>query len=139
MKINIMLDSGAQMPRYAHGSDAGADIFSPVNALVPARGSVFVDTGVHIELPVGTVGILKSRSGLCKKHGITTEGGVIDCGYVGSIGVTLHNQSDIPYVIDAGDKISQLLIMPVFHAEFELSDELGDSERGNGGFGSTGR
>ena len=138
--MKVVLDKGAHMPEYAHpGMDAGADLRSPVNAIVPARGSVFIDTGVHIELPLNTVGILKSKSGLCKNHGITTEGGVIDCGYVGSIGVTLHNHSDIPYVIDAGDKITQLLILPVIHLPFEQVDKLEKTDRSNGGFGSTGR
>lgn len=137
--MRVKLDKGAYMPEYAHDTDAGADLRSPVKAIVPARGSAFIDTGVHIELPFRTVGILKSKSGLCKKHGITTEGGVIDCGYTGSIGVTLHNQSMNPYIILPGDKITQLLVLPVINLPFEQVEQLHETERGDGGFGSTGK
>ena len=136
--MKIKLDKGAYMPEYAHGTDAGADLRSPHDVIVPNKGSAVIDTGVHIELPPNTVGMLKSKSGLNVKHGITSEG-VIDVGYVGAIKVKLYNHSDKPYEVKAGDKISQLVIMPVIHQPFELVDELEDTERGDGGFGSTGR
>lgn len=105
---------------------------------VPARGSVVIDTGVCVELPQNTVGMLKSKSGLNTKHGITSEG-VIDVGYTGSIKVKLYNHSDWWYEVHRGDKISQLVVMPIIIPELELVDELEDTERGARGFGSSGR
>lgn len=136
--MKIKLDAGAYMPERAHRTDAGADLRTPHDAEVPRRGSVVIDTGVHIELPHNTVGMLKSKSGLNVKHGIISEG-VIDVGYTGSIRVKLYNLSDEPYYLCAGDKISQLVVMPIITPKFELVDELEATERGNGGFGSTGR
>ena len=136
--MNVKLDKGAYMPERAHATDAGADLRTPHDAIIPNKGSVVIDTGVHIELPPFTVGMLKSKSGLNVKHGITSEG-VIDVGYTGSIRVKLYNHSDKPYELKAGDKISQLVVMPIYIPSFDLVDELEDTERGNGGFGSTGR
>ena len=136
--MKIKLDKGAYMPERAHETDAGADLRAPHDVIVMANGSVVIDTGVHIELPPNTVGMLKSKSGLNVKHGITSEG-VIDVGYTGSIAVKLYNHSDKPYYVEAGDKISQLVVMPILTPSFELVDDLEETERGNGGFGSTGR
>ena len=107
-------------------------------AIMPTRGSATFDTGVHIELPSGTVGMLKSKSGLNVKHGITSEG-VIDVGYTGSIRVKLYNNSGYDYIVNKGDKISQLVILPILTPELELVDSLEETERGAGGFGSTGK
>ena len=136
--MKVKLDEGAFMPEYAHLTDAGADLRSPIDAIVPACGSVIIDTGVHIELPWNTVGFLKSKSGLNVKHDITSTG-VIDEQYTGSIRVKLYNHGSQGYHIERGDKITQLVILPVKHFDFELVDELADTERGSGGFGSTGR
>ena len=136
MKIKLM--ENALMPTRAHKTDAGLDILSPESIFVPARGSVVIDTGVCVELPQNTVGMLKSKSGLNTKHGITSEG-VIDVGYTGSIKVKLYNHSDWWYEVHRGDKISQLVVMPIIIPELELVDELEDTERGTNGFGSTGR
>ena len=136
--MKVKLDKGAYMPERAHTTDAGADLRSPNDVTVEPKGSTVIDTGVHIELPINTVGMLKSKSGLNVKHGITSEG-VIDVGYTGSIRVKLYNHSDQPYQVKAGDKITQLVVMPILTPNFELVDELEDTERGNGGFGSTGR
>ena len=136
--MNVKLDKGAYMPERAHTTDAGADLRTPHDVTVNARDSVVIDTGVHIELPPNTVGMLKSKSGLNVKHGITSEG-VIDVGYTGSIAVKLYNHSDKPYEFKAGDKISQLVIMPILTPNFELVGELEETERGDGGFGSSGR
>lgn len=138
MKVNIKLDEGAKMPTRAYNTDAGLDIYSRTAMIVPARGSAIFDTGVHIELPEGTTGFLKSKSGLNVKHGITSEG-VIDVGYTGSICVKLYNNTDEMYVVNEGDKISQLVILPILTPKLVLVDELEDTERGDGGFGSTGR
>lgn len=136
--MKIKLDRGAFMPVRAHGTDAGADLRSPVETVVPARGSRVIDTGVHIQLPHGYVGMLKSKSGLNVRHGITSEG-VIDEGYTGPIKVKLYNNSDYPCAFTRGDKITQLVIVPCEYVGFDLVDDLDDSERGDGGFGSTGK
>ena len=135
--MKVKLD-GARMPVKAHDTDAGYDLFARDTKVVPARGSEVFDTGVHIELPPGTVGFLKSKSGLNIKHGITSEG-VIDEGYTGSIAVKLYNNSGYDYKVNEGDKISQLVVLPVFRHEIEVVDSFSDTERGNNGFGSSGR
>lgn len=136
--MKIKIDSGAFIPTRAHDTDAGMDVKSPVCVTVPARGSVTIDTGVHIELPHNTVGMLKSKSGLNIKHGITSEG-VVDEGYTGSVRVKLYNMSDEDYTITRGDKISQLVVMPVLYEDVEVVSELNETDRGDNGFGSTGR
>lgn len=136
--MKIKLDTGAIMPTRAHPTDAGLDLYARETQIVPARESAKFDTGVHIELPPFTMGMLKSKSGLNVKHGITSEG-VIDVGYTGSIVVKLYNNSGYDYTVNAGDKISQLVILPILTPELELVDELGETERGDHGFGSTGK
>lgn len=136
--MKIKLDENAFMPTRAYETDAGLDVYSPIEAVVPARGSVCIDTGVHIELPKNTTGFLKSKSGLNVKHGITSEG-VIDVGYTGSIAVKLYNHTDKDYLVRLGDKISQLVILPILTPQLEFVNELESTERGDGGFGSTGR
>ena len=136
--MKVKLDKGAYLPTRAHAADAGLDLYSPEEVHIPPKWFATIDTGVHVELPKNTVGMVKSKSGLNVKHGITSEG-VIDVGYTGSIRVKLYNHSDKPYEVKAGDKISQLVVMPILIPSFELVDELEDTERGNGGFGSSGR
>lgn len=136
--MKIKLDKNAFMPTRAHETDAGLDVYSPIPAVVWGKGSVCIDTGVHIELPKNTAGFLKSKSGLNVKHGITSEG-VIDVGYTGSIVVKLYNHTDQEYIVQRGDKISQLVVVPILTPQLELVDELESTERGDGGFGSTGR
>lgn len=135
--MRIKLDEGAYKPTRAHDLDAGLDLYSRERQIVPARESAVFDTGVHIELPPGTAGMLKSKSGLNVKHGLTSEG-VIDSGYTGSIVVKLYNNSGFDYAVNAGDKISQLVIVPVYCVKIEVVNELEETERGNNGFGSTG-
>ena len=136
--MRIKLDPGAYMPTRAHETDAGLDLYSPETVVVPPRYAVTVDTLVHVELPKGTVGMLKSKSGLNVHHGIQSEG-VIDVGYTGSIRVKLYNHSLRSYLVNKGDKISQLVILPILTPELEVVDELEETARGIGGFGSTGK
>lgn len=136
--LRIKLDVGAYTPTRAHTTDAGMDLYSRDNKVIPARGSVVFDTGVHIELPQGTVGMLKSKSGLNVNRGIVSEG-VIDVGYTGSIRAKLYNLSDVDYVVCRGDKITQLVIMPYLAPDIEIVDELDATDRGDKGFGSSGR
>jgi dUTP pyrophosphatase len=137
-KMKIKLDEGAIMPTRAHETDAGLDLYARDTQIVPAKESAVFDTGVHIELPEGTAGFVMSKSGLNVKNGLTSEG-VVDVGYTGSIVVKLYNNSGYDYKVNAGDKISQLVIMPILTPELELVDELDESERGENGFGSTGK
>lgn len=137
-EINVMLDEGAIMPTRAHETDAGLDLYARETQIVSARESAIFDTGVHIELPTGTVGMIKSKSGLNVKYGITSEG-VIDVGYTGSIVVKLYNHSGTDYKVNAGDKISQLVILPILTPTPYKVNKFEETERGNGGFGSTGR
>lgn len=137
-KMRIVLDDGAYMLVRGHKTDAGLDIKTPKDVTVPAKGSVIVDTGVHIELPPNTVGMLKSKSGLNVKYGITSEG-VIDVGYTGSIVAKLYNHSETHVILKKGNKITQLVILPIVPVELEQVSELMATERGLGGFGSTGR
>lgn len=136
--INIMLDAGAKMPTRAHEDDAGLDLYAKEAQVIPAKESAIFDTGVHVELPAGTVGLIKSKSGLNVKFGLTSDG-VIDAGYTGSIVVKLYNNSGYDYKVKAGDKISQLVIVPVLTPSPVLVNRFRDSERGDNGFGSSGR
>lgn len=148
-ELEVMLDEKAFLPIRAHEPDAGMDILSPVDKDIPAHGSVDIDTGVHINLPVieicgfrlYTAGLLKSKSGLNFKSDITGEG-VVDVDYTGSIHIKLYNNGDKDYHVKRGDKITQLLIVPVLTPnpkEVERFTGVNPNGRGDGGFGSTGR
>lgn len=155
LTMKVMLDPGAKMPTRAHAYDAGLDLYTPTVYVVPPAttmivnedgllvvktevGSATIDTGVHVAIDEGSVGFIKSKSGLNVKHGLTAEG-VIDAHYTGSIAVKLYNHTSEPYVFQAGDKIAQLVILPCELPVPELVDHLEDTDRGDGGFGSTGR
>ena len=138
--MKIILDVGAYMPTYAHGADAGMDLRTPVAFIVPAHGSYTVDTGVHMQIPLGQAGFIKSKSGLNVKGGLTATG-VVDSGFSGSIRVKLYNHSDEDYMFSRGDKITQLVLLYIAEPEggFEGVDHFEETERGDNGFGSTGR
>ena len=136
--MKVMIDEDAYIPTRAHDTDAGLDLRSPETVYLPAHSSRIIDTGVHVELPRGTAGLLVSKSGLNVKNGITSTG-LIDEGYTGSIAVKLYNHSTVPYKIIRGDKISQLVIVPVLYEDVEIVGELSETERGVRGFGSTGK
>ena len=137
-EVKVMLDPGAYMPERAHEDDAGFDIRTPAAFVVYPGGYAVIDTGVHVEIPKGYAGVLKSKSGLNVRYGITNTG-LIDCGYTGSIRVKLYNHGIDPVRFEVGDKVSQLVILPVFLPDLVRVDALGETERGNNGFGSTGR
>lgn len=136
--MKVMLDAGAKMPQRAHKTDAGLDICSREKKLIRAGESAIFDTGVHVQIPPGYAGLLVSKSGLNVKHGITSTG-LIDTGYTGSIRVKLYNQANRDYTVSVGDKISQLVLIKISTEDVERVDYLEDTERGNGGFGSTGK
>lgn len=136
--MKIMLDKDAKMPTRAYPTDAGLDLYAMENQTILPGGSAVFDTGVHIELPPNTVGMIKSKSGLNVRWGLVSEG-VIDVGYTGSIKVKLYNHSRNRYEVKKGDKISQLVILPILTPQLELVNSLEDTERGGNGFGSSGR
>lgn len=142
--IKVVLDDGAYMPERAHRDDAGYDIRTPIRVIVPPMtehggdGAAVIDTGVHVAIPKGFVGFLKSKSGLNVRGGLTGEG-VIDAGYTGSIVVKLYNHTKLPYIFEVGDKLIQLVILPVLQDEMVRVAALDDTDRMTDGFGSTGR
>ena len=137
--MNIILDEGAFCPVRAHYSDAGLDLKTPVNVILFAHSSICIDTGVHVEIPEGYWGKIESKSGLNIKHGIVSHGGTIDSGYTGSIRVKLYNESDEDYEFVRGDKIAQLVVMPCVLCDVTEVKEFEETERGDKGFGSSGR
>ena len=136
--MKIKLDKGAYMPTRAHDIDAGLDLRSPKRQIVWSRSREVIDTGVHVEIPKGYAGFLRSKSGLMCNYGILSDG-TVDAGYSGSIRVCIINTSDEPYTIERGDKISQLVIVPCRPDPVELADEIEAGDRGDNGFGSTGK
>lgn len=136
--MNIMLDKDALMPNRAHDTDAGLDLFSRETKIIPAKGSATFDTGVHIQLPPNTTGFLKSKSGLNVKRGITSDG-VIDVGYTGSVVAKLYNHSNEDYEVKKGDKITQLVILPIISLDLNIVSKFEETSRGDNGFGSSGR
>ena len=138
--MKVMLEHGAKMPAREHARDAGLDLFANEGASIPSHSAVTIRTGVHVQLPHGTAGLLVSKSGLNSKMHITTTG-LIDEGYRGEIQVTMHNHGNAPFIVAPGQKISQLVIIPVLYEECEKVYKLDESPDGRGedGFGSTGR
>lgn len=137
MKLKTKLDPGAYMPTRAHRPDAGLDLYATERRLIWPGMSVVFDTGVHIEIPEGYVGDVDAKSSLLDKNLLTA--GTIDCGYTGSIKVKLFNLGGGLVEILEGQKIAQLVIKSIITPDLEEVDELEDTERGEGGFGSTGK
>ena len=135
--LNIKLDKIAHMPTRAHVSDAGLDLYAPYPATIPSHGYTVIDTGVHINIPEGYVGLITSRSSLMLK-GLTTRG-TIDAGYHGPIRVVLFNHSDVPYIVHTDDRIAQLVILPIITPHVSIVGAFPDSDRNEDGFGSSGR
>ena len=138
MEIKIMLDEGAIMPTRAHRADAGLDLYTPRDVYLNGGSSVGIDTGVHVEIPFGFFGDIRSKSGLLFKNEILTDG-TIDSGYTGSVKVKLINHGSQPYAFKAGEKIAQLVITRCELPELVVVSDLEETERGNNGFGSTGK
>lgn len=137
MKMKVVIDPGAYLPNRAHEDDAGLDLCAMKDGIIFPLCRKTFETGVHVEIPKGCVGMLTSKSGLMVKQGNTSRG-TIDCGYTGTIRVVLFNHSWRFIKVKKGQKISQLVIFPIVKPELDVVDDLEDTERGNGGFGSTG-
>ena len=144
MNINLKkLDDRAIIPTYGTPFSAGADLYSlPGEAVtVPAHGTVMIHTGLAMEIPEGYAGLIFARSGLASKRGLAPANkvGVVDPDYRGEFMVALHNHTDEPREVEGGERIAQLVIVPFIQGSFETVEELSDTERGEGGFGSTGK
>lgn len=130
----------AVLPAYAHESDAGMDIRSVAEVVIPARGRALVPTGLVVLLPPNYEAQVRPRSGLALKSGITVLNtpGTIDAGYRGEIGVILFNTTDTDFAVHKGDRVAQIVIAPVTRVEVIETDSVEETDRGAGGFGSTG-
>ncbi|MGD9694649.1 MAG: dUTP diphosphatase [Thermoleophilia bacterium] len=132
---------GAVLPRRAHPGDAGLDLVAAEKALIPSRGREEVPTGIAIAVPEGYAGLVLPRSGLARRHGVTLTNspGLIDAGYRGEVVVLMINHGHRPHAVEPGDRIAQLVLVPVSLGDARWMDALPDSDgRGEGGFGSTG-
>lgn len=140
MKIKVVNKSNYPMPQYATSMSAGMDLRANIEkpVILKSRGSIVIDTGIIIELPEGYEAQVRPRSGLAFKNDITAHLGTIDADYRGLIGVKLFNLSDNDFTINPGDRIAQLVISKYEKVELMESSELETTERGAGGFGSTG-
>lgn len=137
--MKIKLDDFATKPTKGHFFDAGWDLYNPAKIQIEPRSSVLIDTGVHMAIPEGYVGFIKSRSSMATKRNLMADMGVIDCGYTGPIKIRIYNQTDRWQEILAGDRICQLIVLKIDLDDLEVVDDLEATERGDGGFGSTGR
>jgi dUTP pyrophosphatase len=137
------LDPRATIPTYGSDLAAGADLRAVLDAPVTIKPdeSILIHTGIAVAIPAGYVGLVYARSGIACKRGLAPSNkvGVIDADYRGEIMVSLHNHSTTEQTIDPDERIAQMVITPFIHCEYEETDELDDTERGTGGFGSTGR
>ena len=144
MNVKIkMLSNDAKMPTYGSEYSAGADLYAVLDKTIEiAPGeTAFIGTGLSMEIPVGYVGLIYARSGLACKKGLAPANkvGVIDSDYRGEIKIALHNHSGIVQTVESGERVAQIVIAPFLKCEFDSTDELSDTARGEGGFGSTGK
>jgi dUTP pyrophosphatase len=143
MEIEVkVLHPDAVVPSYAQPGDAGCDLVAVEGCELAPGGRALVGTGLAVAIPEGHGGFVLPRSGLASRHGVTCANapGLIDAGYRGEIRVALVNlDPSTSYVVHPGDRIAQLVVMPVEHARFRVVDDLAASQRGEGGFGSSGR
>ncbi|MCY7381663.1 MAG: dUTP diphosphatase [Microcoleus sp. CAN_BIN18] len=139
LKVKL-LSEAARLPQYAYEGDTGLDLFSTSEAVIEPGKSALIPTGISIQLPPKTEAQIRPRSGLALKHQVTVLNGpgTVDEGYRGEIGVILINHGTLPFKIEIGMKIAQMVIQPVLYVKVEKVENLNETERGVGGFGSTG-
>ena len=139
IRVSYQLDEeGLEAPSYAHPGDAGFDLRARCGLVLPAGEKALAPTGLRLAIPEGYAGLVWDRSGLAAKHGIHCLAGVIDSGYRGEVKVVLQNLGREPFTVERGMRIAQMLIQPVARAELVRVEDLEESSRGAGGFGSTG-
>lgn len=138
--VGVVLDDGAVLPAKATEGASGYDLCALESVYVEIDGTVLIKTGVHLSIPRGYEGQVRSRSGLALKHGVhvLNAPGTIDSDYRGEVGVILHNSGDTGYTVRLGERIAQLVIAPVSTVEFGSLTGLDETARGKGGYGSTG-
>jgi dUTP pyrophosphatase len=139
LKVKL-LNQEARLPEYAYEGDTGLDLFSTSEAVIKPGKSALIPTGISIQLPPKTEAQIRPRSGLALKHQVTVLNGpgTVDEGYRGEIGVILINHGTLPFKIEVGMKIAQMVIQPVLSVKVEKVEKLNETDRGVGGFGSTG-
>lgn len=136
MKVK-KLDPRAKLPLRAHPTDSGADLFALEKTVLPPHTIMKVRTGIAVELPENTSGIIWGKSSVESK-GIKAMAGLVDAPYRGELLVCMYNLNDTPFVFEAGQKVAQLVVLPTLYPSFEEAQDLSDTSRGEGGFGSTG-
>lgn len=140
MKLRIKkLNDDATIPKRFHSTDAGVDLYSPIEFTLKPGEFKRIQLGIAIELPKNHVAMVQGKSGLAIKYGIDTIGNIIDEGYSGEISATLVCNGNDEFKVFIGDKIAQLLIMPISYPEIEEVDDINSGDRGDAGFGSTGK
>ncbi len=137
MKVK-KLDPRAKLPQRAHPTDSGADLFALTRTVLAPRSITHVHTGIAVELPENTSGIIWGKSSVESK-GIKAMAGLVDAPYRGELIVCMYNLNDTEFVFEAGQKVAQLVVLPTLYPTFEQADELSDTSRADGGFGSTGK
>ena len=137
--LPVLVGEDGALPEYGSAGAAGADLRASEALVIPPGGRAAVPTAVRLEIPPGHAGLVWPRSGLAVRHGIDTLAGVIDSDYRGEVKVVLVNHGDQPFAIAPGDRIAQLLVQRVERARFASARSVEDTDRGQGGFGSTGR
>lgn len=137
--LPVVVGPGGALPEYGSEGAAGADLRASAALVIPPGERAAVPTALRLEIPRGHVGLVWPRSGLAVRHGIDTLAGVIDSDYRGEVKVVLVNHGGEPFAIAPGDRVAQLLIQPAERAEFRAADDVAETGRGSGGFGSTGR
>ncbi len=140
IKVEIKkINNDAKIPTYAHSGDAGMDVYSAERVVVKIGERAKVPTGIAMEIPGGFVGLVWDKSGISMNFGIKTLGGVVDAGYRGEVVIGVVNLSKEDYVIEKGDKIAQMLIQKIESPKIIEVEELSNTDRGENGFGSTGK
>lgn len=139
MKVNIKLSKDAQMPTYSTSGAAGADLYAATSVTIPSGGRCLIPIGVSMEIPEGYFCYVMGRSGNTIKKGLHVALGLVDEDYRGEIGVMAFNQSDEAISFAKGDRVAQMVILPYPKVEFVEVDELSETDRGEGGYGSTGK
>ena len=138
-----ILKEGAKLPTYGSAQAAGADLYACLQepVTVAPGETVFVPTGIALEVPLGCAGLIYARSGMACKRGLAPANkvGVVDSDYRGEIIVALHNHGNAPQAVEHGERVAQFVITPVLTPDYEMVKELSDTERNQGGFGSTGK
>ena len=138
-----ILKTGAKLPTYGSAQAAGADLYACLEApcIIAPGETAFVPTGIALEVPLGCAGLIYARSGMACKRGLAPANkvGVVDSDYRGEILVALHNHGSVPQTVENGERVAQFVITPVLTPAYEVAEELTDTARNQGGFGSTGK